>query len=55
MGISAANRIAVAVLGLDADPISEYMKYFPPMVKFGVPSVQASWAIQLVFHQGKPP
>jgi hypothetical protein len=46
-GISGANRIATGVLGLDPNAISEYVRYFPSIVKLGVPSVQAAWAASI--------
>lgn len=46
-GISAYVRIAKETLDLDDSQISDYIKFFPAMVKFGVPSPAACWAMSL--------
>ena len=46
-GISALTRISMKELGLQPEDLSEYAKYFPTMVKFGVPTPEASWALSL--------
>lgn len=44
-GISAYIRIAAKVLDLSQATLSPYARFFPSMVKLGVPSPEAAWAI----------
>ena len=44
-GISAFLRISRAIFGFSDTEISQYLKFFPSMVKYGVPSPEAAWAM----------
>jgi hypothetical protein len=44
-GVSALIRIAINLLELDNASVSDYAKFFPSMVKFGVPNPVATWAL----------
>jgi superfamily II DNA/RNA helicase len=44
-GISAYIRIAAKVLGLPQATLSAFTRFFPSMVKLGVPSPEAAWAM----------
>ena len=44
-GVSALVRIAKYSLGLNDNDISIYLRFFPTMIKFGVPSPEAAWAL----------
>lgn len=46
-GISSYVRIAKKLLQIEETQVSEYIKFFPAMVKFGVPSPAACWAMSL--------
>lgn len=46
-GISALIRIAVKELDLKKENISDFVTFFPTMVKFGVPLPAATWAFSL--------
>jgi superfamily II DNA/RNA helicase len=46
-GISSYVRIARELLEIDETQVSDYIKFFPAMVKFGVPSPAACWAMSL--------
>ena len=44
-GISAFLRIAKATFGFSDTDLSMYIKFFPSMMKYGVPSPEAAWAM----------
>lgn len=44
-GISGYTRIACKVLDIDVRDVSTFTKFFPSMVKFGVPFPEAAWAM----------
>lgn len=44
-GISAVTRISTKMLGLERSQLSDYFKFFPSMVKYGVSSPAACWAM----------
>ena len=45
-GFSAFTRIARSKLSLENKDVSSYFKFFPTMIKFGVPTPHAAWAIE---------
>lgn len=46
-GISSYIRIAIKTLKIDREKLSDFMKFFPSMVKFGVPDPIACWAMSV--------
>ena len=44
-GVSGFIQIAADILSIDHGNITEYAKFFPSMIKYGVPTPKASWAI----------
>ncbi len=46
-GISSYIRVAKETLELDQSQFSDYIKFFPAMVKFGVPTPAACWAMSV--------
>lgn len=44
-GISAYLRIAASTLDLDSSAIPDFVKFFPSMVKFGLPDPASCWAM----------
>jgi superfamily II DNA/RNA helicase len=44
-GISALIGISMKELDVEVEELSKYAQYFPTMVKFGVPTPEASWAL----------
>lgn len=44
-GISGIIQIATKVLSLEKNNLSDLAKFFPSMIKYGVPSPSASWAV----------
>ena len=49
-GLMGLLRIASKILEIDNSKFSIYAKYFPTMVKFGVPSPFATWALSSGVH-----
>jgi hypothetical protein len=46
-GVASYVRIAKELLEIDEAQVLDYIKFFPAMVKFGVPSPAACWAMSL--------
>lgn len=46
-GIAAYTRVAAHLLDLPVQSQSEMIRFFPAMVKFGVPTPQAAWAMSM--------
>ena len=46
-GMSGLTKIATKILNLDENLFSGYFKFFPSMVKYGVPTPSASWAMSV--------
>ncbi len=44
-GIAAYTRLAIGILGLPRESLSEHAKFLPSMVKFGLPDPVACWAM----------
>jgi replicative superfamily II helicase len=44
-GVSGFIQIASNILSIDTGELSEFAKFFPSMIKYGVPTPSASWAI----------
>ena len=44
-GLSALIAVSKKSLGIEDKEVSKYITYFPAMVKFGVPTPEASWAM----------
>lgn len=46
-GISGYIRIAAKVLGIDPTALSDFARFFPSMVKFGLPNPMACWTMSV--------
>lgn len=46
-GVSAFIRIAACMTGVDESALSAAMRHLPDMVRYGVPSAEAAWAMRL--------
>lgn len=44
-GASGYIRVASEVLGINPETMSEYVRFLPSMVKYGLPEVEACWAM----------
>lgn len=44
-GASGYIRVASEVLGIDPEAMPEYVRFLPSMVKYGLPEVEACWAM----------
>jgi hypothetical protein len=47
LGVSGYLRIAAESLGLDRSQLSQYARFLPSMIKYGVPDPTACWALSI--------